>query len=135
MYDLLKIDFNGEHRLATCRPVGVLRAEHVGQLFNFLSAIEDANPKSFNRLLDLSLVNDVQLRSWVIYEYARARREGTAHLSRFRTAIIAPDSSTEEVALIYAKLVESSVIQVRIFGDAASAAKWLDVPEKAFPSG
>jgi hypothetical protein len=134
MYDALKIDFNAEHRLAVCRPVGILRVDHASQLLNFLLAFEDSNPEPFNRLLDLSLVSEVRLKSWMIYEYAWARREATAHLPTFRTAIIAPDPSAEEVALIYATLMESSKIQVGVFRGATSVAKWLGVPETVVQS-
>lgn len=125
----LKIDFNCDYRLALCRPVGLLSAEHAAQLFNFLLGFEKANPDPFNRMLDLTLVTEIQLGGSVIYWYARARREATAHLAPFRTAIIAPAPSAEEVAATFATLVEGSKIQVGIFRDASSAAKWLDVPE------
>ena len=129
MYNPLKIDVDPAHRLAICRPVEVFGAEHTGQLLKFLIAFEDSNPKPFDRLLDLSRVTDLQISGPVIYEYARNRRQTTAHLPPFRTAIIAPDPSAEEVALIYATLMEGSKIQVGIFQDAIAAAEWLHVPE------
>jgi hypothetical protein len=134
MRDRLKIEISAEHRLAICRPAGLFGAEHAVQLLNFLLAFEDSNPEPFNRLLDLSLATEIRLSGAVIYEFARARREATAHLPPFRTAIIAPDPSAEEVALIYATLMEGSKIQVGVFGDSSSAAHWLGVPEKVVQS-
>jgi hypothetical protein len=125
----LKIDFNATYRLAVFRPVGLFGPEHVAQILNFLIPLENSDPVPFNRLLDLTLATDIQLTGAVIYEFARARREATAHLSPFRTAIIATDSPAEEVALVYATLMEGSKIQVGIFRDASSAADWLCVPE------
>jgi hypothetical protein len=75
-------------------------------------------------------VTEIQIGSAVIYQYAWARRETTACLPRFRTAIIAPDPAAEEVALIYATLMEGSQIQVGVFKDAKSVPEWLDVPEE-----
>jgi hypothetical protein len=129
MAKALKIDLEPAHRLAVCRPVQIFGAEHTGQLLNFLLALEETNPEPFNRLLDLTFVTDLQLSGPVIFEYARTRRQTTARRPRFRTAIIAPDTGAEEVALIYATLMECSKIQVGIFPDASSAAKWLHVPE------
>src|SRR5262245_17530971 len=123
----LKVAFNEEYRLAICRPVGIVRAEYVGQLLNFLLAFEDSNPHPFNRLLDLTGVTEIQLKSVAIYDYARARRKATAHLPPFRTAIIAPELA-ETVAVIYATLMKGSKIEVEIFRDASSAAHWLAVP-------
>jgi hypothetical protein len=125
----LKIDFNSDYRLAICRPLGLLGAEHAAQLLNFLLGFERTNPGSFNRLLDLTLVTEIQLSSSVIHWYAGTRREATADVPPFCTAIIAPAPSAEEAAAIFATLVEGSKIQVGIFRDASSAAKWLDVPE------
>jgi len=128
----LKIDFNPTYRLAIFRPVGLFGAEHVAQILNFLIPLENSDPVPFNRLLDLTLASDIQLTGPMIYEYARARREATAHLPPFRTAIIAADSSAEEVALVYATLMDGSKVQVGVFPDASSAADWLCVPEAVF---
>ena len=134
MSERLKIDFSAEHRLAICRPVGLVGTELVGQILHFLLAVEECNQEPFNRLLDLTLATDIQLSGIVLYTYARARREATAHLLTFRTAIVASDPDTEDVAQIYAKLMEGSKIQVRIFSDTSSAANWLGVPDKVVRS-
>ena len=127
----LKIDFNPDYRLAICRPVGLLGAQHAAQLLNFLFGFERDNPEPFNRLFDMTLITEIQLSSAVIYYYARARREATVHLPPFRTAIIACAPSEEEVAATYATLMKGSKIEVGIFRDAGSAARWLSVPEAA----
>jgi hypothetical protein len=129
----LKIDFDRTYRLAIFRPVELFDAGHLQQLLNFLLAWETSGPPVFNRLLDLTGVT-IRLSSAVIYECARARREATANLPPFRTAIIASDPSAQEVALLYATLMEGSTIQVGVFRDTGSAADWLCVPEVAIQS-
>jgi len=128
MYEPLKIDFNSVHRLAICRPRGPIDHEFAKQLLNFLLALEEASSEPFNRLLDMTLVTDVQLNSAAIYAYADARRKATAHLPPFRSAIIAPGPDAESAALLYASLMEGSKIKVGVFRAAESAAHWLDVP-------
>lgn len=130
----LEIDFDRTYRLAICRPVGLFEAEHLRQLLNFLLGWEASGRPEFNRLLDLGRVTEIQISSAAIYEYARARREATAHLRPFRTAIIAVDPSAEEFALVYAKLMQGSKIQVGIFRDTSPAADWLCVPEEVIES-
>jgi hypothetical protein len=125
----LKIELERTYRLAICRPVGFFGPEHAGQLLNFLFAFESSEPEKFNRLLDLSQVTELRMSDSIIYEFAAARREATANLPPFRTAIIAADPSAEDVAMAYATLMEGSKIQVGIFRDASSAADWLCVPE------
>jgi hypothetical protein len=130
----LNIDFDRTYRLAIFRPVGLFGAEHLGQVLNFLIPLETSNQEPFNRLLDLTLVTEIRISGPAIYEFARARREATAHLPPFRTAIIATDPSAEEVALLYATLMQGSKIQVGIFRDTSSAADWVCVPESVIQS-
>lgn len=134
--DHLQVHFNPEHRLVTCRPTGVLGAKHAADLLNFLIPLERSNPEPFNRLLDLTLVNEFELSNTVIPLYAMARQHSIKHLPPFRTAIIAPEGhhSAEAAALLYATLMKGSKIEVRVFDNASLAAAWLGVPEKALHS-
>src|SRR5215475_14534413 len=134
MDNQLKIDFNPTYRLAIFRPAGLFGAAHVEKILNFLIPLENFSPVPFNRLLDLTLATVIRLSDAAMYEFARVRRETTAHLSPFRTAIIATAPSAQEVALIYAKLMEGSKVQVGVFRGAGSAADWLCVPETIIQS-
>src|SRR5437879_6595858 len=125
MYDALNIDFNSRHRLAVCRPHGTIDEYFTTQL-----AVEEVCEPS-NRLLDLTLITDIHLSSMGILDYAEARRQATAHLPQFRTAIIAPGPEAEATARIFATLMQVSKIEVAIFPNASSAAHWLGVPEDA----
>jgi hypothetical protein len=130
MYEALEVDFISEHRLAVCRPRGIVDEYFAVQLLNFLFALEEvADP--FNRLLDLTFAAGITLSSKKIQEFAEARCQATAHRPPFRTAIIAGCPETEAVARLYATLVKGSKIEVGIFEDASSAANWLNVPERS----
>jgi len=131
MNDTLNVHLNREHRLVICRPTGVVSEQHANELLKFLIPFEQSNSAPFNRLLDLSEVTEIQLTSPVIFAFTRARREETKRLPPFRTAIIAPDHTTEAFALIYAALMKGSQIQVAIFADARIVPNWLGVPESA----
>jgi hypothetical protein len=130
MDNALNFEFKSEHRLAICRPRGRLDAHFPSQLLKFLSTQEGLPSEPFNRVLDLTLVTDVQLSSTEIWAYANARRDATAHLSPVRTAIITNDTA-ETVALVYATLMKDSKIEVRVFDDSISAADWLGVPRES----
>jgi hypothetical protein len=130
MYDALNIDFNCEHRLGISRPQGPLNEYFCRQLLNFLLALEEV-AEPFDRVLDLTLVTGVPLDNAAIREYANARRHATANLPRFRTAIIAPSPEAEALARLYATLMHDSRIEVVLFPNAISAARWLGVPENA----
>jgi hypothetical protein len=133
MYDALNIDFNYTHRLGICRPRGIIDEYFTFQLLNFLFALEEVS-KPFNRLLDLNLVTDILLTTSEIQQYADARRQATAHLPPFRTAIIAPGPEAAALAHLYAVLIKDSTIDVGIFPNASLAAQWLHVPEEVLHS-
>jgi len=90
--------------------------------------LEELTSDPFDRVLDLSRVTDISLNSASVRAYADARREATAHLAAFRTAIIAHGPGTESAAKLYAVLCKDSQIRVEVFRDASSAAAWLAVP-------
>jgi len=128
MYDALNIDFNSKHRLGICRPCGIIDEYFIFQLLNFLFALEEV-AEPFNRVLDLTLATDIPLTTPELHQYADARRQATAHLLQFRTAIIAPGPHAEAFARLYAMLMKDSKIEIGIFANASSAAEWLRVPE------
>jgi hypothetical protein len=131
MSDDLKIEFNAEQRLVICRPRGVLTEKHAAQLLTFLIPLERSDPEPFNRLLDLTLVDDIELSSTIVPLYAMARQDSTKHRPPFRTAIIASEHPAATAALLYASLMKGSKIEVRVFDNASLAAAWLGVPENA----
>jgi hypothetical protein len=130
MYDSLKVDFDSKHRLVICRPYGIIDDYFAIQLLNFLLALEEVS-EPFNRLLDLTFVTAIPLSSRKIQEYAEGRRQATAHLAPFHTAIIAPRPEAQAAARLYATLVTGSKIQADVFPDVSSAAQWLNLPEEA----
>jgi hypothetical protein len=134
MADTLNIEFDPTYRLAICRPAGVFGPEQAAQLLYFLLALEDSNPGPFKRLLDLTGVTEIRLSTPEIFGFAKMRQQATASLPPLRTAVIAADQTTEEMALTYATIMEDSNIQVAIFHDTKSAADWLSVPEAAIHS-
>jgi len=133
MYDSLNINFNSKHRLAICRPRGIIDGYFTTQLLNFLLAVEEVCDP-FNRVLDLTLAAEIPLTTSEIQDYADARRQATAHLPQFSTAIIAPRPDAEATARIFAALMKDSKIEVDIFPNATSAAEWLHVPEELIRS-
>ena len=130
VFDRLNIEYNSEHRLAICRADGLVDGEFTGQLLRFLLTVEeDPAQHPFNRLLDLSAVNEVHLTCDELSEYATARRAATDRLPQFRTAIVAPGALANGIARIYEMLMQGSKIQVSVFWEPHAAAVWLGVPD------
>ena len=132
MSQTFQIDFDLAHRLAICRPVGTLDAEVAKQLLTFLFTLEDKNPESFNRLLDLTGIDEIRLTGPEIYEFAKERRSAAAGRAPSRSTIIATHPLARGTASIYETLMEGSQIEVRVCSDASDAAKFLNVPKEIF---
>jgi hypothetical protein len=131
MFEALKIHIDAEHRLAICRPEGLLDAKLARQLMLFLMALEEFRWEPINRLLDLTAIDQVWLTSRQLFDISGARRAAAANLSHFRTAIIAPEPLAFGMARMYETLMHRSNNEVSVFWEPASAAAWLGVPEKA----
>ena len=135
MFRRLHIEYNSEHRLAICRPSGVLDGEFTGQLLSFLIAVEEEpSQHPFNRLLDLAAIEGVRLTASELFQYSKGRRDATDHLPHFRTAIVAPNALANGVARMYEVLMQGSKIQVSVFWESRTAADWLGVPENVAAS-
>jgi hypothetical protein len=130
MSQTFQIDFDTAHRLAICRPVGTLDSVTAKQLLTFLFTIEDKNPEPFNRLLDLTGIDEIRLTGPEIYEFARERRAAVAERVPSRSAILATHPLARGTASIYETLMEGSKIDVRVCSEASDAAKFLGVPKE-----
>src|SRR5262245_23585013 len=129
MYSRLNVDYNPEHRLAICRPKGLLDGTFARLLLDFLLAVEeDPSQHPFIRLLDLVAIDEVHLTSRDVSDYSSARRAATNHLPHFRTAIVAPTPFANGTARFYETLMQGSKIEVGVFWDHRAAAEWLGVP-------
>jgi hypothetical protein len=129
MFERLNIEYNSQHRLAICRPKGLLDGEFSSQMLSFLLAVEeDPSQHPFNRLLDLSAIDEVRLSVLQLADYCKGRRTATDHLPEFRTAIIAPGALPNGTARIYEVLMQGSRIEVCVFWEPQAAADWLGVP-------
>src|SRR5262245_51384320 len=105
MNDSFRIELSPEHRLAICRPVGTLDAEVARQLLIFVLALEDVHPEPFDRLLDVTGIEEIRLSAQDIYEYSKARLLAAAGRPPFRMAIVAPDPLANGTARIYETLM------------------------------
>ena len=134
--DAPRIDFDADRRLAVCRPGDQLGSSLAARLLDFVLAMEATEPESFDRLLDLTAVEEVRLSGAELYRIAQARRAACAGRPAFRTAILAPARSPTRPAGCDEAMTEGCGMTVAVFRDAGSAAAWLGVPLSAVrPAG
>jgi hypothetical protein len=128
MTDAPRVVYDDTHRLAVCRPEGVLDMSLAADILDFALALEAANPEPFDRLLDLTAVAEIRLSGDQMYHIAQVRRAATARRRPFRTAILAPSAFAYGTGRMYEVLMEGSAVEVGVFRDAGAAAGWLGVP-------
>jgi hypothetical protein len=92
--------------------------------------------KPFNRFLDATHSELVDLNSEYVRGVSLYRRRFYGNRPSIKTAILATDSTVAEYGHLHASLTEKSPITVRVFQDRKEAAEWLGVPlERLTPKG
>lgn len=93
----------------------------------FVENEEATASEPFDRVIDLSLLQGVQLSFVEVDELAESRTATYAG-PPVKTAILAVSLLAFGMARMYSQLMRSSPIHVRVFVQVASAAEWLGRP-------
>jgi len=125
------IHYDEKKNLATYRPAGVFDRDLASKLLEFLQALEDSLPTSFNRLVDLTEIKEIRISGADLYRLAKIRRAAGEKMEACRTGIFAPTILTHAIAKLYEDLMEGSNIRVRVFYQIDETAKWLGLPGSA----
>ena len=125
------IQYDETLNLAICRPEGIIEKYSADEILDFLQAMETAVPTAFNRLLDLRGILEIRLTGTDLYRIAKRRRSSAEKVPVCRSAIFAPSLATYAISKIYEDLTEGSNIQIGVFDEVETAAKWLGLPESA----
>jgi len=110
------------------RPRGALNRVALNKIITVIGELEFTLKKPFNRFLDTSAADVVDLNLEYIRRVSLFRRRFYANRAAIKTAILATDSAVAEYGRLHASLTEGSPIDVRVFQDRKEAAQWLGVP-------
>jgi hypothetical protein len=117
------------------RPRGVLNEGLVNNIVVFVRKQEETLGRPFNRFIDLSAVDTVDLNFDYVFHIALYRRLSYAG-SKVKSAFYVSSPDAKHYAKLHALLTDHSPLQVSIFTDRAAAAKWLGIPiELLMPKG
>ena len=130
------VEFHEDIGLLIYRPKGVLDRTAINKIISLIGELEFTSEKPFNRFLDTTAANVVDLNVEYVRGVSLFRRRFYGNRPAVKTAILATDSTIAEYGHLHASLTEDSPINVRIFEDRKEAAQWLDVPiELVSPKG
>jgi hypothetical protein len=122
------VEFHEDIGLLVYRPRALLDRAAVNKIISVIGELEFTLKKPFNRFLDTTAADVVDLNLEYIRGVSLYRRRFYGNRPPIKTAILATDSSVAEYARLHASLTEGSPIDVRVFQDRKAAAQWLGVP-------
>ena len=123
--------FRKDLSLILWKPRGVLDQSTVNEMVEFINAVEKRNSKPLNRFNDLSELDAVDLNFEFVFHVALGRRLSAAPRPAVKSAFYVTSPDTEHYAKLHAVLTDYSPLDVALFTDRVTAAKWLGVPVEA----
>lgn len=125
------VEFHKDIGLLIHRPRGSLNRATINKVISLIGELEFTSKTPFNRFLDTSAVELVDLNLEYIRGVSLYRRRFYGNRPPIKTAILATDATVAEYGRLHASLTEGSPINVRVFQDRNEAAQWLGVtPER-----
>ena len=103
----------------------------VNEIVAFVETAERRTIPSFNRFIDLSALDMVDLNFKFVFHVALGRRLSAAPKPAVKSAFYVTSPATAHYAKLHAMLTDFSPLDVSLFTDRAAAAKWLGVPGEA----
>jgi hypothetical protein len=124
------VEFYEDVRLLVHRPRGVLDRAVVSKIITLIGELEFTLKQPFNRFLDTSGADVIDLDLEYIRRVSLYRRHFYGNRPAIKTAILATGSTVAEFGRLHASLTHGSPIRVRVFQGRKEAAEWLGVPVK-----
>jgi hypothetical protein len=122
------VEFHEDVRLLIHRPRGSLNRAAIKKIVSLIGELEFTLKKPFNRFLDTSAVEAIDLTLEYVRGVSLYRLRFYGNRPPIKTAILATTASVADYGRLHASLTEGSPINVRVFEDCKEAAQWLGVP-------
>ena len=122
--------FHHDLHLMVWRPRGILNAKEVNRIVDFLEQEEDRAAQPFNRFTDNSKLDAVDLDFDFVFKVSLHRRLVYAQRPPVKSAFYVNSPAVARIVRVHAILTDRSPLQVKMFKDFESAAKWLGVSEE-----
>ena len=130
------VEFHEDIGLLVYRPRGSLNRAAINKIISLIGELEFTLKKPFNRFLDTTAADAIDLTLEYIRGVSLYRRRVYGNRPPIKVAILVTDSVMAEYGQLHASLSTGSPINVRVFQDRKEAAEWLDVPaELLSPKG
>jgi hypothetical protein len=122
------VQFYEEVRLLVWRPHGVLNEAALEHIVTLIGELEASSGNPFNRFTDTTAVEAIDLNFRYVFHVALFRRVSYGGRPPVKSAILVTNLTLTHYSRLHELLTRGSSIQVRIFEERDTAAKWLGVP-------
>ena len=122
------VEFHEGIGLLVYRPRGSLDRAAINKIISLIGELEFTLKKPFNRFLDTTAADAVDLNVEYMRGVSLYRRRFYGNRPPVKTAILATDSTVADYGRLHVSLTQGSPINVRVFQDRNEAAQWLGVP-------
>jgi hypothetical protein len=119
--------FHHDIGLLVFRPRGVIDDAMLEKSIAIVETMEVEAEKPFNRYLDLSGIDAIDLRFEVVFRTALQRRLTRAKMPPVKVAALVTSPPTKRLGQMFVLLTENSPLKVKLFDQAKDAAAWLGV--------
>jgi hypothetical protein len=109
------------------RPNGVLDACMIEKIVEFIEIKEEPSETGFNRFCDLTRLESINLSFPEVQLLAKRRSLFNPNDFHVKSAFLATHPLAFGIARMYEELLNSPWIDIRVFREMESAAKWLEV--------
>jgi hypothetical protein len=123
--------FRKDLSLLLWKPHGTLDEALVNEMLAFIETAEERASKPFNRFIDFSALDLVDLNFKFVFHVALHRRLAFDSHPPVKSAFYVTNPDTTHYAKLHAMLTDHSPLHVSLFTERAAAAKWLGVPVEA----
>lgn len=121
------VTFHMEQRLMVWRPRGILDEKVVNQIITFIGSAEATSKTPFDRFIDTTLLDAIDLSFDYVFHVAIYRRMTYAGHPKVKSAFLVKWGKSDHQAKLHALLTQRSSLDVRLFEELEAAAKWLNV--------
>ena len=123
--------FRKDLSLMLWKPHGILDEALVNEIVAFIETAEERASKPFNRFIDFSALDMVDLNLRFVFHVALHRRLAFQSHPPVKSAFYVTSPATTHYTKLHAMLTDHSPLHVSLFTERAAAAKWLGVPVEA----
>ena len=122
------VQFHEDIDLLVWKPLGLMNESMINKLLSYVAKKETMSRKPFDRFIDTSEQDGIELSFKYVFHIALYRRLTYAGRPPVKSAFFVTKPEVAHLVKIHAIMTDQSPLQVEMFEQRQAAADWLGVP-------